>query len=69
MKIDEQEFRSFIANINIYLNNSTKDYLHSKQSVEEFSLIQNKIDNQIGKYLKMLETPKPNRWKQLKIDL
>lgn len=69
MKIDDQEFRSFIANINIYLNNSTKNYIYSKQSVEEFSLIQNKIDNQIGKYLEMLEAPKPSKWKQLKIDL
>jgi len=68
MKIDEQEFRNFIANLNKYLNESDK-HVFSEIEQSDYEILENKIDNQIGKYLEMLETPKPSRWKQLKIDL
>ena len=63
MKIDEQEFRSFIANLNLVLEPSLD------LSFEDFEIACIKAQNQIDKYKKMLETPKPSRWKQLKIDL
>jgi len=69
MKIDEQEFRGFIANLGIYLINS--EYISHGATIDQgtFYIVENKLIDQHNKYIEMLSTPKPSRWKQLKIDL
>lgn len=66
MKIDEQEFRSFIANLGKYIGNST--YLEDSKLIEEdYEILEITLRNQLRRYLTMLETPKPSKWKQLKL--
>ncbi len=58
MKIDEQEFRSFIANIEKVLETGQLQF--TKPLVD--------VRRQTCEYKKMLETPKKlSKWKQLKL--
>lgn len=62
MKIDEQEFRSFLADL-VYLEN---EYNQWKDEVK-WEIVKMKVSNQINKYILALETPEPSKWKQLKL--
>ena len=65
MVVDEQEFRSFIANLIIVRSfGEQKDFLLSKG---DYQIAEIRLDNQLDKYKQMLETPKPSKWKQLKL--
>lgn len=69
MKIDEQEFRSFIADLNRYVDDSTQDLEYATMHYKDYSVLENKVINQLDKYIKMLETPKLSKWQQLKLDI
>lgn len=58
MVVNEQEFRTFIANIENVLNNG--QFIFDKPLVD--------VRVQINTYKQMLETPKPSKWKQLKFN-
>ncbi len=62
MVVDEQEFRRFIANLNKIMFIS-----ENSMPTEEYEIARVKAKNSVIKYLKILETPKPSKWKQLKL--
>lgn len=62
MKIDEQEFRSFIANLDYVIGEAD-----SPPDVGYYQICMVRAQNQLIKYKKMLETPKLSKFKQLKI--
>lgn len=67
MVVDEQEFRTFIANIKHYVNcTSPKE----GQDEEEFLIVENKILNKVLEYIILLEKqPKDSKWKQLSLTI
>jgi hypothetical protein len=64
MVVDEQEFRKFIANIDKLLQSNYQNYFNSPNLIEYAQTIYD-----VEKYKKLLEGPKPSKWKQLKLEV
>jgi len=68
MKIDEQEFRSFIANVKQYMGKSTYQEDLNDPQLQDWCRLEINIWNKLNFYQELLETPKLSKWKQLKIE-
>lgn len=64
MVVDEQGFRSFIANVDKYITSSQPKKLQDTEAYEDLEI---RLKNKLFLYIQMLETPKPSKWKQLKL--
>ena len=67
MVVNEEEFRTFIANLNVFVNNSR---MVEAPSVDDGSyfITYCRIKTQLGYYIDVLQKDKNSKWKQLKIE-